>query len=57
MIIAMTGEVQICPDASCRLQVDGKRITPATLTGEAQRIQSSVVVQVAHGECCDLRTT
>jgi hypothetical protein len=46
---------QICPQASGRLRIDGKRIAPAALADDAQRSVAMVLVQVADREGGDFR--
>ena len=55
MIAPMARQLQLSADARRRLRVDGERIAPAALASEAQRVQTSVLVQVAHGQRRNLR--
>ena len=51
----MPGDVEIGLNALRCLRVDRQGIAPATLAGQPQRVEATVLVQVAHGQGGDLR--
>ena len=54
MVIAMASKLQIGADARGRLRINGQHVSPAALSGNPQRIEPSILMQVAHGEGGDL---
>jgi hypothetical protein len=53
MICAMAGLVEIGTNARCRLRIDRQRIAPAALAGEAQRIETAVLMQGRKAHPCE----
>ena len=53
-LITVAGAVQIGADALRRSGIDGERLAPAALAGDAQRIKAPVLVQIADIEGGDL---
>ena len=54
-LVAVAGEIEIGANALGGLRIDGERIAPAALAGNAQRIEVPVFVKVADIESGDLR--
>ena len=56
-LVAVAGALEIGADALGGLRVDGERITPAALAGDAQRIEAPVLVKIADIQGGDLGAT